>query len=548
MRDPTFITLLLPAVFFGFVSATCRGNDLIAWVWMGHMSSSSITFKLGLNKGVACQDATVMLSLFPQGNAKSFSVLCDFVYPGGSINAPVIDEDPSTPKEPLRDLMECVVSDLPSANHAYRYQLVVQSEGNEMIVAKKGTFNTPPKEGTPFSFRLAFSSCADEHSNPKVFSTIQAESPLFFLHMGDLHYQNIAANDVDLFRNAFTKFLTSPAGKAMQQMDVPIAYMWDDHDFGPDNSDRTAPGRNASVQAYREFVPHYPLEALMKRPQWLEEKDAIKKKHDSEQSFPAIYQAFTIGRVRFILTDLRSMRTPNEAPDMPSKTVLGVLQKQWFKEELERANADESIRQIIWCSTMPWIDDERKWGHFKHEQQELVNYLKAYGITSDYSEKMKWKTPLVIVSGDAHMLAVDDGSNSPGNLVTLHAAALGRPGSIKGGPYSHGVHPGSGQYGILDIVDDSVQNRICLRYRGMQMDKGKILEYDTCIPTRTPPVKPYNPPSILVRQLFRRWKKTRRYLMERPVTLFVALMLIAYAGLMGYRRLLRAKMGTKKQK
>nr|CCA24863.1 mitogenactivated protein kinase kinase putative [Albugo laibachii Nc14]CCA24947.1 mitogenactivated protein kinase kinase putative [Albugo laibachii Nc14] len=548
MRDRSFIMLFLPAVYFGIVSASCTVKDRIAWFWMGDITSRSITFKLGLNKVATCHDATVMISLFPQDASKSFSVLCDHVYPGGSLDAPVVDAKTSNTKEPLRDLMECFVSDLSSAIHAYRYQIVVQSDGSELIVAKEGKFTTPPAEGTPFSFRLAFSSCADEHSNPKVFSSIQAESPFLFLHMGDLHYENIAKNDVTLYRNAFNKFLTSPAGKAMEKMDVPIAYMWDDHDFGPDNSDRTAPGRNASVQAYREFVPHYPLEAVKERPQWVDEQDLIRKKQDLGQTFPAIYQAFTIGRVRFILTDLRSMRTPNEAPDMPSKTVLGVAQKQWFKEELERANADKLIRQIIWCSTMPWIDDERKWGHFKYEQQELVSYLKAYGITSDYSEKMKWKTPLVIVSGDAHMLAVDDGSNSPGNLITFHAAALGRPGSIKGGPYSHGVHPGPGQYGILDIVDDSVQNRICIQYRGMQMDKGKILEYDSCNPSLTPPVTPHNPPSIFVRQLLRRWKKTRRYFMERPLIAFLALLVIFYAGKKGYSRLKRANIGRKKQK
>jgi hypothetical protein len=46
----------------------------------------------------------------------------------------------------------------------------------------------------------------------------------------------------------------------MLNMELPMAYMWDDHDFGPDNSDATAPGRDASLRAYREYVPHYPLQ------------------------------------------------------------------------------------------------------------------------------------------------------------------------------------------------------------------------------------------------------------------------------------------------
>jgi len=84
--------------------------------------------------------------------------------------------------------------------------------------------------------------------------------PLFFLHMGDLHYDNIVVNDARVFRKAYDNIFESPAGKALLGMDLPMAYMWDDHDFGPDNSDKTAPGREASLQAYREYVPHYPLQ------------------------------------------------------------------------------------------------------------------------------------------------------------------------------------------------------------------------------------------------------------------------------------------------
>lgn len=298
--------------------------------------------------------------------------------------------------------------------------------------------------------------------------------------MGDLHYHNLVENDVSLFRNAYNSLFASPSGQAMLEMDLPFAYMWDDHDYGPDNSDKTAPGRNASVQVYHEFVPHYELQG--------------------EGPLSAIYQAFTIGRVRFIMTDLRSERTPNLAPDVPSKTVLGAKQKKWFKEELVRATEDPGIALIIWCSTMPWIDDERKWGYFTHEQQELVNYMKGHNLN-------KW-VPIVIVSGDAHMLAVDDGTNSPGNLTTLHAAALGRPGSIKGGPYSHGLFPGTGQYGLLDITDDG--QRACVYYRGMNIYDGQLLEYDTCHPERTPPQHPYFPPPIPIRILQRAWKKAKR--------------------------------------
>jgi hypothetical protein len=35
----------------------------------------------------------------------------------------------------------------------------------------------------------------------------------------------------------------------------------------------------------------------------------------------------------------------------------------------------------------------------------------------------------------------------------LHAAALDRPGSVKGGPYSEGTFPGPGQFGTVTVTD-----------------------------------------------------------------------------------------------
>jgi hypothetical protein len=36
----------------------------------------------------------------------------------------------------------------------------------------------------------------------------------------------------------------------------------------------------------------------------------------------------------------------------------------------------------------------------------------------------------------------------------MHAGALDRNGSIKGGPYSEGTFPGGGQFGLMTIVDN----------------------------------------------------------------------------------------------
>ena len=67
---------------------------------------------------------------------------------------------------------------------------------------------------------------------------------------------------------------------------------------------------------------------------------------------------------------------------------------------------------------------------------------------------------LFMVSGDAHMLAWDDGTHTDyseagtGAFPLLHAAALDRKASIKGGPYSGPVIGGGGQFGLVEVDDD----------------------------------------------------------------------------------------------
>jgi hypothetical protein len=70
-----------------------------------------------------------------------------------------------------------------------------------------------------------------------------------------------------------------------------------------------------------------------------------------------------------------------------------------------------------------------------------------------------------MVSGDAHMLAFDDGSHTDysgsgrAGFPLLQAAALDRKPSVKGGPYSGPVLPGAGQFGLVHVEpgDDGVR-------------------------------------------------------------------------------------------
>jgi phosphodiesterase/alkaline phosphatase D-like protein len=300
-----------------------------------------------------------------------------------------------------------------------RYELSVEIDGDLDEGRGRGSFATTPTGAA--TFRFVTSSCAQTGSNGSVFDSIRAEEPAFFLHLGDLHYSNIARNEPERFRAAFDRVLTSPAQAALYR-EVPVEYVWDDHDYGPNDADASSPAREAARAVFREAVPSHRLES----------------------ADGAIHRAFTIGRVRFVITDTRSERT--------ASTMLGSEQLEWFEAELLASSRDHAL--VVWINPTPWIGSATPgsdaWPGFPDERRRIADIVADAGIDN-----------LLMISADAHMIAYDDGTNSDyssagsgGGFPVFHAAALDRPGSVKGGPFTGGTFPGGGQYGVVDIADD----------------------------------------------------------------------------------------------
>lgn len=318
-----------------------------------------------------------------------------------------------------------------------RYRYIVSTPGEAPIDGGFRTFADGPS-----SFRVIFGSCARTGSASPVFTAMRQLDPDLFVHMGDLHYENIAVNEVGRFRRAYHEVLSSPTQSALFRS-APMAYTWDDHDYGPNDSDRRSPSRPAALEAYRRFVPHYP------RPE-----------------HAGVFQAFTVGRVRFVMTDARSARSPRSAP-RAERTMLGAAQRAWLVEELEAAG---SAPLVVWVNTVPWItkrDESTRegWAPYDDERRHLADTIGRLGLTDR----------LVMLSGDAHMLAIDDGTNSQYStlpnaprrgFVVAHAAPMDQRTTTKGGPYSHPEIASNGQYGVMDVTDEG--GRVTVRLQGMR--------------------------------------------------------------------------------
>jgi hypothetical protein len=331
----------------------------------------------------------------------------------------------------------------------YGYQVEVDGRTDP---ARRGTITTFP-EG-PADVTIAFGSCASTGSNGVVFDTIRELEPLLFLHLGDLHYADLRTDDDSARRTTLDRVLTAPSQAALYRSTT-VAYVWDDHDFVGNDSDGWARGAGSALRVYREYVPHYPLALGDGGP---------------------VAQAFTIGRVRVVVTDARAGRISDPGGGRVP-TMLGEAQMAWFEREL--LTAADRHAAVVWVNPVPWIEEERSgsdaWGGYAEERRAVADLVAAPGVP-----------PVVMLAADAHMLAIDDGSHSDysssggGGFPVFQAAALDRRGSVKGGPYSHGTFPGAGQFGLVRIVDDG--DSIGIEWSGRDWTGRTVVEHRFEIP------------------------------------------------------------------
>lgn len=341
-------------------------------------------------------------------------------------------------------------------NTRYTYQVSYDKHLSQML---GGYFST--MSDLPASYRFAFGGCAETGSESEIFTRIKSERPKFFLHLGDLHYENIDNDCTSRFITAYHKVFNSATQSDLYR-NVPLIYLWDDHDFGPNNSAADNPCRKEAVAMYQKFIPHYPL--------------AFR-----DENGP-ISQYFESGRVAFLMTDLRSQKIRPEY-DQCERIKIGTnfgseQHLQWFFSMMKAAK--DRGKAIVWISSYPWINapggpnykcnENDNWGGYPEERQRIADFIKDNNI------------PVAILSGDAHMVAMDDGTNSDyatggGAPVRIfQAAALDRPGSYKGGPYSHGYNTTPGQFGIVDVIDDG-GDKVCFKWHAKNVEGSPVLNH-----------------------------------------------------------------------
>lgn len=293
------------------------------------------------------------------------------------------------------------------------------------------------------SMRYWTASCARSNSNHPIFEAIRNQSPDFGIHTGDLFYADIGTNNISLFAAQYDAVFRR-SNQAALYRSCPTYYMYDDHDYGPNDSDATSPSREASIKNFRQRIPFAHLLV-------------------ASGETDATYYKFERGRVVFLVPDMRSERTPNSATDDASKVIFGTTQKAWLFNEL----GSNPGKLICMISTLPWVGTSTEnWGAYSTARTELANAIKDAGIAGRF----------FMNAGDMHAVAMDDGTNTDyatgggAAFPLLQAAPLDQTNSVKGGPWTVGPFSShENQVGFVEIDDDG-SSEIDVRFIGYRYD------------------------------------------------------------------------------
>lgn len=293
---------------------------------------------------------------------------------------------------------------------------------------------TPSTPGVAGSYRT------DRISNHTIFDTIRAkalaENHVLLAHLGDINYYNFGQNatfppaDLTGYRRGVDDVLLQPRQHQLYR-NVPIAHIWDDHEFGPNDADSTNPGRSIAWQVYREREPSYPLASATE----------------------GCHHAFQIGRVLFIAWDYRSFKTPKDATDDAAKTALGASQKSWTRNLLETTTAEALVvlQQTVW-NQAPSVGSD-SWGGYNTERTELAQMFIDTG----------WADRMIMVGADAHTCAIDSGASNlwGGFPMGLFASLDATPSGTSAG-FDQFISNARNQYGVITVNDDGDQIQLTM--------------------------------------------------------------------------------------
>lgn len=250
--------------------------------------------------------------------------------------------------------------ELLQAGTTYRYSFVIDAtplesqENHQFTTQVLWQYRTAPPE-----FNVAVGSCTyineAEYDRPgkpyggqyEIFESITARQPDMMLWLGD----NTYFREADLASESTMNYRYSHTRNIDELQDLLASChhyaIWDDHDYGPDNSNGSFAGKRAARNAFMNF--------------W-----ANKQYGDQGES---IFSQFSYNDVDFFLLDNRWYRTSKECVGV-DPSILGEDQLDWFIQALESSKAQFKIV----CIGGQFLSDFQQYENYANypEERELL--------------------------------------------------------------------------------------------------------------------------------------------------------------------------------
>lgn len=250
-----------------------------------------------------------------------------------------------------------------SPHTMYSYRVLLDGTGQAQVARQ--TFRTYPKPGARCVVRIGFGHSLRGSGVQTTWNAIAAKEPDLFILMGDNIYSD--STEPAKQRKMYLAYRGDPCFRAFAAR-TPIYAVWDDHDYGDNNSDRTQDGKERSLRTFHEVWANPAVQT---------------------EGGPGIWTRFTAGPAEFFLMDVRYHRSPNADPDNPTKTMLGREQLRWLQSSL----ADSQATFKFPVSGSSWnCGGPEAWNHtFTHEYDALLNHMAAKRVAG-----------VILLGGDQH--------------------------------------------------------------------------------------------------------------------------------------------------
>ena len=233
-----------------------------------------------------------------------------------------------------------------------------------------------------------------------IFETMAKTGAAFHVWMGDNWY----TREVD-FGSAWGLNYRASHDRSQKILQPFLAAMpqygiWDDHDYGPDNSGKSFYLKNESREIFKNY---------MLNPSYGEEGKGI-------------YTKVSYSDIDLFLTDDRYFRSEENLPDsvngLPSKDkhFFGPMQMEWLKNNLEFSKATFKII-VIGSQILNPLGRSENMQRYSAEYNELINFIKNQKING-----------VVFFSGDRHhseIIKIENPNFYPLYDVTLSSYTAG---------------------------------------------------------------------------------------------------------------------------